>query len=325
MDWNEFQREGLRGVTLAAVEAVTKRINVVRYLDYEVDYSELIHFLRSPEAEWRRMLEKACKGDKAGVRKAYARAEKEASKPTLSTFKKDNQIEDRKAFMNNNVIGRGQDLERVLSRPATIPQQAEVRSEAVLREAMKIILQTYLTKFQHIQRRSIPTRLDPDPPYDPEYCAFRARMRAIRYDYQVQRILSKERLDACLLSALGSILAGDHKEADASWSAYLEALTTPLEGSKVDEENQVGLYLHTLWLAGHAPPDTVLAFVRTRPKKLRKRLLPICRSVCLHMAPKTSKLIPQRCYSEDLHLDRALACLVDDISVALNPLPGGEP
>ncbi|TNJ29171.1 hypothetical protein GMRT_14939 [Giardia muris] len=314
MDWDKFRREGLRDVTLTLVEMVTKRINAVKHLDCEVDYSELLYFLRSPETEWQRALERICKGDRASIQKAYARAEREVIKPTLSKSKSNDQLDDERAFMANSVVGRGQDLERVLSRPATIPQQAEVRSEAVLKEAMKIVTQTYLTKFGHVRRRPRPTRMDPDPPYDPEYCAFRARMRAMRYDYQVQRIVSKERLEACFLSALGSILAGDNKEADASWSAYLEALT---EGVELDKRNRVGLSMHTLWLAGHAPPDTVLTFVRTQPRKLRKRLLPVCRAVSLHMIPKISHLIPRKHYPKDLHLDRVLECLVDDIAVTL--------
>jgi len=118
----------------------------------------------------------------------------------------------RSHFLNTagKVVGTSTDIQKDYLRPADVPDPATIRTEHTLKKAVVLFGRSWsdVLKQGTLRPRDDPSLRNPDPPYDPVYLRYKSRLKAIRYDYQVQGIYNKYSV-RCLEDALFAAAAAN--------------------------------------------------------------------------------------------------------------------
>lgn len=192
------------------------------------------------------------------------------------------------------VVGRSVVLDKQFVRPADVPDEAAVRTPATLEQAVARFTDEWPAALAGVVPRREPSDVEPDPPYDPAYMLFRARMKAVIYDYTVQGLVSSPfHMLAYERMVLAAVVANDMPEFAASADLFLGCASSFLttraaEGTSKRRVRAATAYLPLVLLCrialsfahpGLLPPVTHRScgyshflFVRRHKKHLRRTL-----------------------------------------------------
>ncbi|KAE8301961.1 hypothetical protein GL50803_001643 [Giardia duodenalis] len=237
MDFDTFEKSARQNIGLADAARVSGRLKILRRLQStcKFEYPKILGILKQKDHDkWITDLYNCLVKDKKSLAEFRANytdiqaskaAEQAAKDQRLSTelsnsVKKYNQ-EKQEFISASTVIGKSTQIDKRMTRSADIPLASEVRTPDTLAKALDVFSREFFES--NIVPRPDPTPELLDPPYDPNYLLFQARIYAIRYDYRVQGVEGKEATCAARVSIIAGILGGDVREATRCWDFYFKA------------------------------------------------------------------------------------------------------
>ncbi|CAL6014163.1 Conserved_hypothetical protein [Hexamita inflata] len=149
-------------------------------------------------------------------------------------------------FLNNQkIVGESTEIDKVFSRAAEVPDPSTIRTPSTLKTASKM-LQSFFDKHKE-------TMKEPNEKFemDENYLYLQTRLRACRYDFQVQKIVDKTLAKILLINVQAAILAKDRKE----------FFTVIDECTKICYQQEVGniqklRFFKVAWYMGEGSIDT---------------------------------------------------------------------
>lgn len=237
MNFEAFEKSARQNLGLADAARVSKRLNILRMLqsDHRFEYPKILEILRQKDHDkWIAELYKCLIKNKKSLaefranyidiqesKSAEQAAKDQRLNAELSTSVKKYHQEKQEFIAGAVVVGKSTQMDKRMTRSADIPLASEVRTPDTLAKALNVFTKEFFES--DITPRPDPTPDLLDPPYDPNYLLFQARIYAIRYDYRVQSIEGKEVTCAARVSIIAGILGGDVREATRCWDFYFRS------------------------------------------------------------------------------------------------------
>ncbi|EFO65227.1 Hypothetical protein GLP15_1645 [Giardia lamblia P15] len=237
MDFDAFEKSARQNLGLADAARVSGRLKILRRLQStcKFEYLKILEIIKQKDHDkWIVGLYNCLVKDKKSFAEFHAnytdiqasKTIEQAAKDRLLSTELSNSVrkynQEKQEFISASVvIGKSTQMDKRMTRSADIPLASEVRTLDTLAKALDVFSREFFES--DIVPRSDPTPELLDPPYDPNYLLFQARIYAIRYDYRVQGIEGKEPTCAARVSIIAGILGGDVREATRCWDFYFKA------------------------------------------------------------------------------------------------------
>lgn len=148
-------------------------------------------------------------------------------KPQQDTKSAEHHQENVKNFLaGKQIVGRCTVVDKTFSRSTEVPDPATIRTPETLKKAVKALREYFdKTKEDYVERDPVTKK------FDEHYLYLQTRLRACRYDYQMQKLVDKHYAKALLINVQSAVLAGDRKEFDTVWAECFRAFQETKTGN----------------------------------------------------------------------------------------------
>lgn len=148
-------------------------------------------------------------------------------KPQVDTKSAQHHQENVKNFLaGKQIVGQCTVVDKTFSRAAEVPDPAMIRTPETLKKAVKALREYFdKTKEGYVEQDPVTKK------FDEHYLYLQTRLRACRYDYQMQKLVDKYYAKALMANVQSAVLAGDRKEFDTVWGECCRAFQETKTGN----------------------------------------------------------------------------------------------